>query len=53
MFSELLEKVGLNVPAIVVEAVGAAVEAIGEVTENETVQTIGATIKENSETLSG
>ena len=52
MFSELLEKVGLDVPASVVEAVGAVVEAIGDVTENDTVKTIGEAIQGSSESAS-
>ncbi len=52
MFSGLMDKVGINIPAVVIDAVGKVVEVVGEVTDNETIKEVGKAIQENSDIIS-
>ena len=52
MFAEFFKTVGLDIPAALIETLGTAVEAVGELTDSETIQSIGQTIQESADTLS-
>ena len=52
MFTNFLKAVGLDIPASVIGTLGAAVEALGEVTDSEMIQAVGHFIRDNAEEIS-
>lgn len=52
MFDNFLKAVGLDIPAAVIGTLGAAVEAIGELTDSEMIQAAGQFIRDNAEEIS-
>lgn len=52
MLSDLLGKMGLDIPAAVIETVGKVVETIGEMTDSETIQSVGKALQESADTIS-
>jgi hypothetical protein len=52
MFSNLIKSLGLDIPAEIIEAVGTGIQFIGELTDSETLQSIGETLQESADTIS-
>ncbi len=52
MFNSLIKSLGLDIPAEIIDAVGASIKFIGEMTDNDTILSIGEAIQETSETIS-
>ena len=51
MFTDFLKPIGLDIPAAVIEALGTAVETIGELADSETIQSVGQFIRDNAEDI--
>lgn len=52
MMNEFFKLVGLEVPVAVLETVGKVVETIGELTDSETIQSVGQFLQENADIIS-
>ena len=51
MFDNFLKTIGLDIPASVLGAIGTVIETVGELTDNDTIQSVGQTIRENSDDI--